>query len=41
MSDSKLTHVKDAKQLAEVNKTEPIWEESTPKWLLKLLEKKE
>lgn len=40
MAGSGMMHVADAKQLAEVNKTEPIWEESTPKWLLKILEKK-
>lgn len=35
-----MIHVKDAKQLVEVNKTEPIWEESTPRWLLQILDKK-
>jgi len=35
-----MIHVKDAKQLAEINKTMPIWEESTPRWLLRLVEKK-
>ncbi|XWV26861.1 hypothetical protein QJ857_gp0189 [Tupanvirus soda lake] len=35
-----MLHTKDAKLLAEINKTEPIWEESTPRWLLRLLEKK-
>lgn len=35
-----MVHCKDAKQLAEIHKTEPIWEESTPKWLLQILEKK-
>ena len=40
MSNTGMMHGKDAKQLAEVNKSEPIWEESTPKWLLQLIEKK-
>lgn len=35
-----MIHTKEARQLAEINKTEPIWEESTPKWLLHMLEKK-
>ena len=33
-------HSKDAKQLAEINKSEAIWENSTPKWLLKILDRK-
>lgn len=40
MSDKGLMYTKNAKQLAEINKTEPIWEESTPKWLLQILDKK-
>ncbi|XWV25524.1 membrane protein [Tupanvirus deep ocean] len=35
-----MLHTKDAKLLAEINKTEPIWEESTPRWLLKLIQKR-
>jgi len=35
-----MIHVKDAKQLIEINKTAPIWEDSTPRWLLKMLETK-
>ena len=35
-----MTHSKDARQLAEINKSDPIWEQSTPKWLLKILDKK-
>lgn len=40
MSDQGMMHSKDAKQLAEVNKSEAIWEQSTPKWLLKILDRK-
>jgi len=34
-----MIHTKDAKQLAEINKSEPIWEEATPRWLLRILDK--
>lgn len=40
MSQIGMMHVKDAKQLTEINKTLPIWEDSTPRWLLKILEAK-
>lgn len=40
MSNQGVLHSKDAKQLADVNKTEPIWENSTPRWLLQMLDKK-
>jgi hypothetical protein len=40
MSNQGMMHAKDAKQLAEINKSEPIWEESTSKWLLQILERK-
>lgn len=30
--------IDQAKKLTEVNKTVPIWEDSTPKWLLKILD---
>lgn len=35
-----MMHTKDAKQLAETNKTLPIWERSTPRWLLRFIESK-
>lgn len=40
MSNQGMIHSKDAKQLTETNKSEPIWEDSTPKWLLQILERK-
>lgn len=40
MSNQGMIHAKDAGQLADINKTEPIWDDSTPKWLLKILDKK-
>lgn len=40
MSNDGMTHSRDAKQLAEINKTEPIWEAETPRWLLKMLQSK-
>lgn len=35
-----MMHMQDAKKLAETNKTEPIWEKSTPRWLLQFVEQK-
>ena len=40
MTDTGMIHKSDAHLLSEVHKSHPIWDDSTPKWLLMLLAKK-
>lgn len=40
MAGNGMLHAEDAKKLIEKNKTEPIWENATSRWLLKFIEPK-